>query len=306
MTIAYITHPACRRHDMGREHPESPARLAAIEDRLLSTGLELVLRHHEAPAASHEQLVRVHDEAYVQRVFALAPKEGLVWLDPDTAMNPHSLDAALRAAGAAVLAADLVLGGSTYCAFCNVRPPGHHAGRAGAMGFCIFNNVAVGAAHALSQHGLERVAIVDFDVHHGNGTEEIFRDERRVLFCSSFQHPFYPFSDTVREGERLVKAPLAAGSNGHRFRDAIREHWLAALDAFRPELVCISAGFDAHHQDPMAELNLTERDYTWVTHEIKKIADAHAGGRIISLLEGGYALPALGRSAAAHINALLG
>ena len=306
MTIAYITHPACRRHDMGHGHPESPGRLAAIEDRLLSTGLELVLRHHEAPAASHEQLIRVHDEAYVQRVFALAPREGLVWLDPDTAMSPHSLDAALRAAGAAVLAVDLVLSGKTSCAFCNVRPPGHHAGRARAMGFCIFNNVAVGAAHALAQYGLERVAIVDFDVHHGNGTEEIFRDERRVLFCSSFQHPFYPFSDTVGEGEQLVKAPIAAGSDGHSFREAIRGHWLEALDAFRPELVCISAGFDAHHQDPMAELNLTERDYTWVTHEIRKIADAHAGGRIISVLEGGYALPALGRSAAAHINALLG
>jgi acetoin utilization deacetylase AcuC-like enzyme len=306
MTIAYITHPACRRHDMGRGHPESPRRLSAIEDHLLSTGLELVLRHHEAPAASHDQLIRVHDEAYVQRVFALAPREGLVWLDPDTAMNPHSLEAALHAAGAAVLAVDLVLGGKASCAFCNVRPPGHHAGRARAMGFCIFNNVAIGAAHALSQYGLERVAIVDFDVHHGNGTEEIFRDERRVLFCSSFQHPFYPFSDSVAEGERLVKAPLAAGSKGHSFRAAIRAHWLAALDAFRPQLVCISAGFDAHHQDPMAELNLTERDYSWVTHEIKKIADAHAGGRIISLLEGGYALPALGRSVAAHINALLG
>jgi acetoin utilization deacetylase AcuC-like enzyme len=306
MTIAYITHPACRRHDMGRGHPESPGRLAAIEDRLLSSGLELVLRHHEAPAASHEQLIRVHHEAYVQRVFALAPREGLVWLDPDTAMSPHSLDAALRAAGAAVLAVDLVLGGKTSCAFCNVRPPGHHAGPARAMGFCIFNNVAVGAAHALSQYGLERVAIVDFDVHHGNGTEEIFRDERRVLFCSSFQHPFYPFSDTAGQGEQLVKAPLAAGSDGHSFREAIRAHWLEALDAFRPELVCISAGFDAHHQDPMAELNLTERDYTWVTHEIRKIAEAHARGRIISVLEGGYALPALGRSVAAHINALLG
>lgn len=306
MTIAFVSHPASRRHEMGSLHPESPARLNAIDDRLLETGLELALRHYEPPAATREQLTRVHDAAYVDRIFALTPVRDLVWLDPDTAMNPFSLEAALHAAGAAVLAVDLVLGDEAACAFCSVRPPGHHAERNRSMGFCIFNNVAVGAAHALDQHHLQRVAILDFDVHHGNGTEDIFKADPRVLFCSTFQHPFYPFSDTAAPRAGIIKSPLPAHADSHDFRAAVRDHWLPALQKFLPELIFISAGFDAHHQDEMAELDLTEHDYAWVTHKIREIADAHAGGRIISVLEGGYHLPALGRSVAAHLNALLG
>lgn len=305
MTIAYITHPACRLHQMGEAHPESPSRLSVIEDRLLETGFEFALRRYDAPAATREQLTRVHDPSYVERIFALAPARDLVWIDADTAMNPHTLDAALHAAGAVVQAVDLVLGGAAGSAFCGVRPPGHHAERAAAMGCCIFNNIAVGAAHALECHGLRRVAILDFDLHHGNGTEEMFREDARVLLCSSFQHPFYPYTDDMAGGERLVKTPLAAGAGSRTFRLAVGEAWLAALEAFRPELIFISAGFDAHWQDEMGDLNLTEHDYAWITREIKAIADLYSGGRIISVLEGGYALQALARSVLAHLSALL-
>jgi len=305
MTIAYISHPSCRLHQMGDAHPESPARLSVIEDRLLETGFDFALRRYDAPAATREQLSRVHDPAYVARIFALAPDRELVWIDPDTAMNPHTLNAALHASGAVVQAVDLVLGGEVGSAFCGVRPPGHHAGRAAAMGFCIFNNIAVGVAHALEVHAVQRVAIVDFDVHHGNGTEDMFRAESRVLFCSSFQHPFYPYTDVATRDAHIVKTPLAAGAGSRTFRLAVGETWLTALEAFRPELIFISAGFDAHWQDDMAGLNLTEHDYTWITREIKAIADRHAGGRIISVLEGGYALQALARSVLAHLSALL-
>jgi acetoin utilization deacetylase AcuC-like enzyme len=306
MTIAYLSHPACSLHDPGGTHPESPARLAAIEDQLLVSGLEFAIRRHDAPAASREQLCRVHDAQYVEHIFARSPARGLHWLDADTAMSPHTLEAARHAAGAAVAAVDLVVGGDAGCAFCAVRPPGHHAGRAAAMGFCLFNNIAVGAAHALACYGLRRIAIADFDVHHGNGTEEIFRDERRILFCSSFQHPFYPHSGVDVPGEHIIKTPLDAGAGSRTFRIRIGSEWLEKLDAFRPELVMISAGFDGHWQDPAADLNLNERDYGWVTRELRELADRHAGGRIVSVLEGGYALPALARSVAAHLNALLG
>jgi acetoin utilization deacetylase AcuC-like enzyme len=305
MTIAYITHPSCRLHQMGDAHPESPARLSVIEDRLLETGFEFALRRYDAPAATREQLTRVHAPSHVERIFTLAPRRELVWIDPDTAMNPHTLEAALHAAGAVVQAVDLVLDGEAGSAFCGVRPPGHHAERAAAMGFCIFNNIAVGVAHALEYHGVRRAAILDFDVHHGNGTEDIFREDPRVLFCSSFQHPFYPYTDISAHGERIVKTPLAAGAGSRTFRLAVGESWLAALEAFRPELIFISAGFDAHWQDEMAGLNLTEHDYAWITREIKAIADQYAGGRIISVLEGGYALPALARCVLAHLSALL-
>jgi acetoin utilization deacetylase AcuC-like enzyme len=204
-----------------------------------------------------------------------------------------------------VLAVDLVLGGEVTSAFCGVRPPGHHAERAGAMGCCLFNNVAVGAAHALERYGLQRIAILDFDVHHGNGTEDMFREDERVLFCSSFQHPLYPFADAAATSERLVRTPLDAGAGSRSFRLAVGDTWLSALEAFRPELIFISAGFDAHWQDEVADLNLTEHDYAWITREIRAIADAHAQGRIISVLEGGYALPALARSVFAHLSALL-
>jgi acetoin utilization deacetylase AcuC-like enzyme len=306
MIIAYISHPSCSRHQMDASHPESPSRLSVIEDRLIETGFDFALRHYEAPAASLEQLERVHNSDYVARIIRLAPEQGLEQIDADTAMNPHTLEAALHAAGAAVKAVDLVLGNETGIAFCGVRPPGHHAERARSMGFCIFNNIAVGAAHALEKYGLHRVAIVDFDVHHGNGTEDIFRDDPRVLFCSSFQHPFYPYTDITQTSEHIIKTPLQAGDDGEHFRAAIMQSWLPALDAFAPQLVLISAGFDGHAQDEMSHLRLTDEDYAWITRKIKSVADRHAGGRIISTLEGGYHLPSLARTVATHLSVLLG
>lgn len=306
MTTAFITHPDCLRHDMGAGHPECPARLAAIEDQLIASGVEQFLQRHTAPLATDEQLARVHPIEYVRAIRSVAPDEGTVHLDPDTAMNPHSLAAALRAAGAAVLATDLVLRGEVENAFCAVRPPGHHACRARPMGFCIFNNVAVAARHAMAAHGIGRVAIIDFDVHHGNGTEDIFAGDANVLMASTFQHPFYPYSGTEEPAANMVNVPLAAGSGSKQFREAVAQHWLPALDAFRPELVIFSAGFDAHIEDDMAMLRLHDADYGWVTAAVKDIAARHARGRIVSVLEGGYALDALGRSAVQHVRSLAG
>jgi acetoin utilization deacetylase AcuC-like enzyme len=291
---------------MGSGHPEQPARLSAIFDRLIASGLEMIVRQIDAPLATREQLERVHEPRYVQSVFDQAPTEGVIMLDPDTAMGPHTLAAALRAAGAVVHAVDLVMNREFQAVFCAVRPPGHHAERDRAMGFCFFNNVAVGAAHALAAHGLERVAIVDFDVHHGNGTEHIFETEPRVLFCSSFQHPFYPFTGHETDTPHIVNITLPAGSDGTRFRDEVERHWLHRLHEFQPQLVLISAGFDAHAEDDMSHVRLREADYIWITRELKKVADQYANGRIVSTLEGGYNLSALGRSAVAHIDALLG
>ncbi len=304
MQTAYITHPECQLHDMGRYHPESPERLRAIEDQLIASGLLGLLSEHEAPAASRDQLIRVHDATYVDEIEAAAPQSGIVHLDPDTAMNAHSYRAALHAAGAAILGADLVLGEKVANAFCSVRPPGHHAEHARAMGFCFFNNVAVGAAHALEAHGLERVAIVDFDVHHGNGTEDIFRDDPRVMMVSTFQHPFYPYSGVTGRSERMVNIPLPAYTSGSAFREVVESQWLPALQVFRPQAIFISAGFDAHRDDDMAALALVEDDYVWVTRQIKDVAAQHAEGRIISCLEGGYNLGALARSVTMHIKAL--
>lgn len=304
MFTAIISHPACARHDMGPYHPECPERLTAIQDQLIAARLHDFLRYYDAPRATREQLLRVHTAAHLDRIEASAPGAGLTRLDPDTAMNPYTLEAALRAAGAAVMATDMVMRGEVDNAFCKVRPPGHHATRDQAMGFCIFNNVAVGVAHALAQHGLQRVAIVDFDVHHGNGTEDIFHDDPRIMLCSTFQHPFYPHSGAGSGNEHIINVPLPAGTDGAGFRAAFMAWCLPALEQFAPEMVFISAGFDAHREDDMAMLNLTEADYTWVTQQVKAIAQKYAHGRIVSTLEGGYALPALGRSAAAHIRVL--
>jgi acetoin utilization deacetylase AcuC-like enzyme len=235
-----------------------------------------------------------------------APRSGTIHLDPDTAMNPFSLQAALRAAGAAVLAVDLVLQEKASSAFCAVRPPGHHACRARSMGFCIFNNVAVAARHALEAHGLERVAIIDFDVHHGNGTEDIFEGDERVLMASIFQHPFYPYSGTDNPASNMVNVPLAAGAGSKEFREAVRADWIPALNEFAPQLIVFSAGFDAHAEDEMAMLRFTDADYGWVTEQLKAVAERHAKGRMVSMLEGGYALSALGRSAVQHIKVMAG
>ncbi len=304
MRTAYLTHPDCLKHEMEIGHPESPLRIRAIEEALIHEGLMPHLDRHQAKEATMDQLLRVHDKAYVESVHASSPKSGLVHLDPDTAMNPHTLKAALHAAGAAAHAVDLVMGKRADNAFCNIRPPGHHAGKGNAAGFCIFNNVAIAAMQAMEVHGLQRVAIADFDVHHGNGTEEIFRDDPRVMLCSTFRHPYYPYAGANSGSERMINVPLPAGTSGASFRSAVETFWLPALERFKPQFMLISAGFDAHIEDQMGGFALREADYAWVTQKIKEIAAKHAGGRIVSVLEGGYALSALARSAVQHISVL--
>jgi len=304
--LGYISHPDCRDHDAGPMHPDTAERLDAINNQLIMSGLDYVLRHFDAPEATREQLGRAHDAAYLDRIFAAAPTEGYAEIDGDTVMSPGTLSAALHAAGAGIMGTDLIMRGEANPVFCAVRPPGHHATSDTAMGFCLFNNIAVAVAHALAEHRLSRVAILDFDVHHGNGTEEIFHSDRRILFCSAFQHPFYPFTGHESDSDNLVDVPLPAGTGGEAFRAAIRDHWLPALDRFRPEFLFVSAGFDAHAMDDMSSLALTEDDYRWLTAELVKVARTHARGRILSMLEGGYDPGALARSVAAHINALIG
>ena len=306
MAIGYISHHDCQLHDMGHHHPERPARLSAINDRLIASGLEMILHRFDAVPVTRAQLEAVHDLAYIDSIYAAAPSEGLVWIDGDTAMNPHTLRAAELAAGAVALGVDLVMQGRSRQVFCAVRPPGHHAERHRAMGFCLFNNVAVGAYQALLQHDLERVAIVDFDVHHGNGTEDIVADDERVLFCSTFQHPFYPHSGYDSKAENVVNAALPAGSGSQEFREAVEAHWLPRLAEFAPQLILVSAGFDAHQADEMAGLNLVDADYTWITRRLCEQAAQSAQDRIVSTLEGGYDLHALARCVEAHLKAFLG
>jgi acetoin utilization deacetylase AcuC-like enzyme len=289
---------------MGSDHPECPERLHAINDQLIASGLLDHLIHYDAEQASKEQLTQVHTTEYVKWVFQQAPTEGLIHLDGDTAMNKFTLSAALHAAGAAVQAVDLVMAGDVENAFCCIRPPGHHAGRSGASGFCIFNNVAVAAAHAIKHHQLNRVAILDFDVHHGDGTEDIFHDNPQVMLCSTFRHPFYPYTGAESGNDHIINVPLAARTSGTEFREAVTQYWLPALDRFQPEFLLISAGFDAHYEDDMGGLALKEADYLWMTETLKQVAKKHAQGRIVSVLEGGYALHALGRCVMMHIKSL--
>jgi acetoin utilization deacetylase AcuC-like enzyme len=304
MTTAFITHRECMQHDMGSHHPECPDRLSAINDRLIASGIDQYLAFYDAPLATIEQLTRVHPPEHVRRIMQSAPQNGIIHLDPDTAMCPATLQAALRSAGAAALAADLVLSGEVETAFCAVRPPGHHAERARAMGFCFFNNVAVAVRQALEVHGIERAAIIDFDVHHGNGTEDIFSGDERVLMASIFQHPFYPYSGTDSPAPNMLNVPLPAGTRSDGFRQVVSDIWMPRLREFAPQAVFISAGFDAHYEDDMGSLGLVESDYIWVTEQLKQIAAESAKGRIVSVLEGGYALSALARSVTAHIKAL--
>jgi acetoin utilization deacetylase AcuC-like enzyme len=291
---------------MGAHHPESPERLDAIQDQLSAAGLDGTVAHQRAPGATREQLERVHSARYIDEVEAASPQSGIHYLDPDTALNPDSLSAARHAAGAVVLATDLVMTGEYDNAFCSVRPPGHHATRDQAMGFCVFNSIAVGAAHALEQHGLSRVAVVDFDVHHGNGTEQIFAGDMRVLMTGTFQYPLYPYSGVNPLGDNMHNVALAPGSGSDAFRAAFVDRCLPALEAHQPELIFVSAGFDAHREDPLANLKLTDDDFAWVTGAIMDVASRHAKGRVVSSLEGGYALGALGRSATAHVRMLAG
>jgi acetoin utilization deacetylase AcuC-like enzyme len=307
MTTAYITHPDCLRHEMGAGHPESPDRLASVNEHMRTSGLMEELRSLQAPLAEPDDLKRVHGSSYVDLIFENAPAQGYVQLDPDTAMNPFSLAAARRAAGAGMLAVDEVVEGRVQNAFCAVRPCGHHATQSRSMGFCIFNNIGVAAAHALEVKGLDRVAIVDFDVHHGNGTEEMFSPPQwrdRVLMTSFFQHPFYPGSGTSNPAPNMINVPLAAGSGGAAAKKVFEQQWLPALEKFKPQMILISAGFDAHQEDLLGGLALVESDYTWLTDELMAVAARHADKRIVSMLEGGYNLAALGRSAVAHVRAL--
>ncbi len=306
MRTAIIGHNACLGHETGADHPECPRRISAITDRLVATGLADLLRHFDAPRATEQQLLRVHTQAHVDRVTTIAPATGFVQLDPDTIMSPGSLEAALRAAGAVVKAVDLVAAGEFESVFCCVRPPGHHAESDRAMGFCLFNNIAVGAAHALHEHGIERVAIVDFDVHQGNGTEETYGDDDRVLFCSTFQHPFYPYTPLSENTPTRVNVPLGAGAGSAEFRAAISDHWLPALRQFEPEMIFISAGFDAHREDDMSHVRLTDGDYRWVTQQLVRAAAETAGNRMVSALEGGYDFDSLARAVELHVRALMG
>lgn len=303
-TTAFITHRDCWLHDMGAMHPECPDRLAAINDRLIAAGLDVYLSFFDAPLATREQIARAHPERYLDALLANVPAHGIRHLDPDTAMNPDTMKAALRSAGAGVLATDLVLKGEIENAFCAVRPPGHHAEREKAMGFCFLNNVAIAARHATEVYGLERVAVVDFDVHHGNGTEDIFREDPRVMMASIFQHPFYPYSGTENVPRHMCNVPVPAGTRGDAFRQIVSDIWVPALREHNPQMIFISAGFDAHYEDDMGSLGLLEADYVWATRQIKAVAEDCGHTRIVSVLEGGYALSALARSVVSHVKAL--
>ncbi|MFO1372640.1 MAG: histone deacetylase family protein [Candidatus Competibacteraceae bacterium] len=306
MTTLLYTHPVCLEHDTGFGHPECSTRLTAILSTL-KTPPFAALEWREAPSATVEQLTRIHTAAHVERIFARIPKQGYGAIDGDTTLSPQSGEAALRAAGAVCAAVDAVLTGAADNAFCAIRPPGHHAEPHQAMGFCLFNNIAIGAAHARAAHGLERVAVIDFDVHHGNGTQAAFETDPAYLYISTHQAYIYP--GTGRRNERgvgnIVNVPLLANSGSADLRHAWEYDIKPALQDFQPQLLLISAGFDAHHMDPLAELNFSEDDYAWITREIAVIAAKYSEGRIVSALEGGYNLPALAASVAAHIKVLL-
>jgi acetoin utilization deacetylase AcuC-like enzyme len=310
MSTAFFSHSDCRAHDMGRGHPECPERLDAISDHLIASGLDIAIDRRDAPLAQLSDLQLAHTRSYIdeigdllQQVEASGERRSV---DPDTAVNAGTWRAALRAAGAAIAATDAVIDGTAENAFCAVRPPGHHATRGEAMGFCFFNNVAIAARHALDVRGIERVAIVDFDVHHGNGTEDIVAGDDRILMASFFQHPLYPYSGDVPKGTNMINLPVPPYTRGAALRDLIEANWMPRLEAFRPQMVFISAGFDAHREDDMGQLGLVEADYEWMTRQLKALADRHAKGRIVSCLEGGYALSALGRSVVAHLRVLTG
>jgi len=305
MSTAIFSHPDCLKHDMGDWHPESPSRLQAIEDQLILARLDGLVERREAPLADESAILRNHSAGALALVRDHVPAAGEFYpLDADTILCHASYQAALRAAGAAVAATDAVMAGSIANAFCSVRPPGHHATPKEPMGFCLFNNVAIAARHALEVHGLERVAIVDFDVHHGNGTADAFRNDSRVLMASFFQHPFYPYSEPEAITATSVNVPVAACSGGEIVRELVRTQWLPALHAHRPQMIFISAGFDAHRDDDMGGMDLVEADYAWITREVMAVAREHAQGRIVSCLEGGYELSSLGRSVVAHLKVL--
>lgn len=305
MTIALISHPDCLLHEAAEQHPERPDRVRVIESALACYPFDAPTKNYQAPLASREQLLSVHDETYIDWVLSIAPQHGFIEVDADTWMNPYTLNAALRAAGSVPYAVDLIMKKEVSAAFCNVRPPGHHAEREKAMGFCFFNNVALGVKHAMTEYHLKRIAIIDFDVHHGNGTQHIFQDEKAVMYCSSFQSPYYPGYEQDLDNEHILSVPLPAGTRGDVFRAKVEAAWFDKLAAFQPQFIFFSAGFDAHINDHLADMNLTESDYVWLTKRIANIAKVHSEGRIVSVLEGGYNLDALAQCVPAHVNALV-
>lgn len=304
MSIAVISHPDCVKHAMGEQHPEQPLRVVVVQEALQAFPFTQAPVYYQAQPVTEKQLLRVHPKHYVSWLQANVPAEGLFEIDEDTRMNPDSLQAAYLSAGSLPQAVDLVMQGKHQAVFCCVRPPGHHAEKDRAMGFCFFNNIALGVMHAIEEYGLSRVVIVDFDVHHGNGTQDIFQDDDRVMLFSSFEHPLYPGYDPDDDNAHIINTPIPAGSDGAAYRAAVAD-WFAAIDAFKPELIFISAGFDAHVSDPLANLALVKDDYVWITSELHKLAAKHCKGNIISALEGGYNLDALAECVPAHVNALV-
>ena len=306
MPTLLLTHPDCLLHDMGEGHPERPDRLRAV-DKALSAPAFAALKREQAPLADIAAIERLHPPRYVEAIRAASPRQGLVWLDPDTAMCPKSFDAALRATGATVYAMDQVMSGAANNAFCAVRPPGHHAEPSRPMGFCLFNSVAIAALHARAAHGAERVAVVDFDVHHGNGTQDAFWSDKDLFYGSTHQMPLFPGTGALSEtgAGNIFNAPLNPLDGSSRFREAFLSRILPALHNFGPDVLLISAGFDAHRDDPLAQIELTEEDFAWVTEKLVEMAEKHAGGRVVSTLEGGYNLQALARSTAAHVEVLM-
>jgi len=303
MLIGLISHPDCLQYPVPEQHPEQPARIKVIQDLLIAKGLDILMPQTEAPLASPEELKRAHTAEYVDHIFELGDKDEMSWLDQDTPFTAQTLQAARRSAGACIKGVDLAIQGPIRQQFCLVRPPGHHAERNRAMGFCIFNNIAVGAAHALEHYQLERIAILDFDVHHGNGTEDIFKDDPRVLFCSAFQYPFYPEMPFITDRKNIVNVPLPAYTRSKEFREAITKRWIPAIDEFSPQLILVSAGFDGHSSDDMAQFMLADSDYGWLSSQLIALAEKHADNRMVAVLEGGYNTAALATSVLAYLQA---
>ncbi|PCK08286.1 MAG: deacetylase [Alteromonadaceae bacterium] len=311
MPAAIISPAACEQHLVPQGHPERPKRLSCVNDQLLSSGLNLAIDMLDTEAASDEQLLRAHSQAHLDKLNQLDEQlqqygsQPIMSYDGETFLSPKSLNAAKLAAGAVVTAVDKILAKKYRSIFCHVRPPGHHAERDRAMGFCLFNNIAIGALHALEAHGLKRVAIVDFDVHHGNGTQDIFLDDPRVLFCSAFQHPFYPYTPTDVDRAHILNLPLASGCRGDEFRENIHDTWWQKIRAHKPQLIFISAGFDGHADDDMSGWLLNDSDYDWISQQLRQLSDEIPQCKgIISALEGGYELPSLARCTVAHIKAI--
>ena len=303
MTTAYISHPDFMKHEMGRHHPECPERIQAIEDQLIQSRLDGHLKRIDPPLATEADITRVHSEDHLAFIKSKAPTSDYAMIDGDTIMNTATWNVSLRAAGAAIAAVDAVMKGEVNNAFCAIRPPGHHAEPHRSMGFCVFNTIAIATRYALEQYDLDRVAVIDFDVHHGNGTEAAFIDDPHVLMCSFFQHPFYPYSG-LEGGDNMVNIPLPASTSGKVVREMISKIWIPRLQEFKPQLIMISAGFDAHREDDLGQMGLVEDDYVWITQQLMNVANQTCEGKIVSCLEGGYNLSALGRSVVAHLKTL--